>query len=152
MENIKRVTPEISISGQITPQELDDAAHAGYQAVLNLRSPSEEGFWSEEKAYVTGLGLHYVNAPVNLSELTEDLTDHVLSCIDEMPKPVLIHCGVSMRAGAMALMNIATRQGLTVEQAFEKAEEMGFECNAYPEVKKFFQSYVSQSSKTESNA
>lgn len=148
MDNIKSITPELSVAGQISPDELEQASYEGYQSVLNLRSPHEEGFWEEEATYATELGLHYVNAPVNLSELTEELTTQVLECIDEMPKPVLIHCGISMRAGAMALMNMATRQGLTAEQAFEKAEEIGFDCNAYPQMKEFFKSYIDKYSNT----
>jgi protein tyrosine phosphatase (PTP) superfamily phosphohydrolase (DUF442 family) len=95
--------------------------------------------------------MHYVNAPVDLSELSGELATQVLVCIDEMPKPVLIHCGVSMRAGAMALMNVATRQGLTAEQAFAKAEEIGFDCSAYPQMKEFFKSYVDQHSTQQSS-
>jgi hypothetical protein len=53
-----------------------------------------------------------------------------------------------MRAGAMALMNVATRQGLTPEQAFAKAGEIGFDCSAYPQMKEFFAQYVSTHSKT----
>jgi hypothetical protein len=51
-----------------------------------------------------------------------------------------------MRAGAMALMNVATRQGMTPEQAFEKAGQIGFDCNAYPQMKEFFKNYVAKHS------
>jgi uncharacterized protein (TIGR01244 family) len=141
MDNVKSITPELFVAGQITLEQLQQAAHEGY-SVLNLRSPSEESFWHDEANQATNLGLHYVNAPVNLAELTEDYTTHVLQCIDEMPKPVLIHCAVSMRAGAMALMNVAIRQGLTAEQAFEKAREIGFDFDAYPHLKELFKSYI----------
>jgi uncharacterized protein (TIGR01244 family) len=142
MEGVKSITPELSVASQVTLEQLQQAAHEGYQSVLNLRSPNEESFWHEEANQATNLGLHYVNAPVNLTELTEDYTTHVLQCIDEMPKPVLIHCAVSMRATAMALMNLATRQGLTAEQAFEKAREIGFDWDTYPHLKEFFKFYV----------
>lgn len=147
MDTIKAVTPELSIAGQVTEQDLEEAAHAGYQSVLNLRSPHETNFWHEEKNYATELGLHYVDAPVNLPELTEELTTQVLACIDEMPKPVLIHCAISMRAGTMALMNLATRQGLTAEQTFEKAKEIGFDYSAFsPSLREFMTSYIEQHS------
>ena len=48
-----------------------------------------------------------------------------------------------MRAGAMAFMNLATRQGLTPEQIFSKAEEAGFDCNANPQLKQFLEDYIS---------
>lgn len=59
------------------------------------------------------------------------------------PKPALIHCASGMRAGAMAFMNLATRQGLTPEQIFSKAEEAGFDCNANPQLKQFLEHYIS---------
>ncbi len=142
MDSIQSITPELSVAGQITLQELEQAAHAGYQSVLNLRSPSEEGFWPEEALFATGLGMHYVNAPVNIAALSEELTTQVLVCIDEMPKPLLIHCAAALRSGAMALMNIAICQGLTAEEALVKADEIGFDCNAHPQMKEFLTYYV----------
>ena len=47
-----------------------------------------------------------------------------------------------MRSGAMAFMNIATRQGMSAEEALEKGKKMGFDCDAYPAKKKFFKHYV----------
>lgn len=52
-----------------------------------------------------------------------------------------------MRAGAMALMNVATRQGMTAQQAFELAGQIGVDCTAYPQMKEFFQHYADQYSK-----
>lgn len=124
MKNIRAITLELSIAGQVTLTDLEQAVHAGYQSVLNLRSPSEEGFWQQEAIQAAGLGLHSVNAPVNLSKLTEELATHVLQCIDELPEPVLIHCGVATRAKAMVLMNLATRQELTTEQALKKVGKL----------------------------
>jgi uncharacterized protein (TIGR01244 family) len=146
MENIKKVNHEFAVAGQITPEQLEQAASEGFKSVLNLRSPSEEGFLKDEQQQAEALGLHYVNIPVKVSELSEELTSEILEQIDELPKPALIHCGTAMRAGAMTLMNVATRQGMTSEQAFEKAGQIGFDCSAYPQMKEFFKNYVDKHS------
>jgi uncharacterized protein (TIGR01244 family) len=146
MENVKPINPELTVAGQITAEQLQQAAQAGFKSILNLRSPSEEGYWSEEQQQVESLGLRYLNLPVKVEELTDELTTQILQQIDQLPKPALIHCGVSMRAGAMALMNVATRQGMTPQQAFELAQTIGFDCSAYPQMKAFFEHYVSQHS------
>jgi uncharacterized protein (TIGR01244 family) len=146
MENIKKVNHEFAVAGQITPEQLEQAASEGFKSVLNLRSPSEEGFLKDEQQQAEALGLHYVNIPVKASELSEELTSEILEQIDELPKPALIHCGTAMRAGAMTLMNVATRQGMTSEQAFEKAGQIGFDCSAYPQMKEFFKNYVDKHS------
>jgi uncharacterized protein (TIGR01244 family) len=147
MENVKKINDELTVAGQVTPEQLQQAAQEGFKSVLNLRSPDENGFLNDEQQLAEAAGLEYVNIPVKVNEINDELTTEVLGQIDELPKPTLIHCGVSMRAGAMALMNVATRQGMTPEQAFEKAHEIGFDCSAYPQMKEFFEQYVSKHSK-----
>lgn len=146
MEDAKKINDQIAIAGQVSLASLQEAAQEGYKSVLNLRSPEEEGFLSQEQQEAEALGLDYVNIPVKVDTLTEAQTTDILGQIDHLPKPALIHCASAMRAGAMALMNVATRQGMTAEQAFEKAEEIGFDCSAHPEMKAFFKDYVDKHS------
>jgi uncharacterized protein (TIGR01244 family) len=147
MENSQKINDELTVAAQITLEQLQEAAAEGIKSILNLRSPDEEGFWLDEQQQVESLGLRYINLPVKVDMLTEELATEVLQQIDVLPKPVLVHCGVSMRAGAMALMNVATRHGLTPEQAFEKAHAIGFDCSAYPKMKEFFEFYVTKYAK-----
>ncbi|MCU0566828.1 MAG: protein tyrosine phosphatase family protein [Oculatellaceae cyanobacterium Prado106] len=148
MGNVKQLSNDIAITGQLNLAQLQEAAEEGFQAVLNLRSPDEEGSLSDEQEQVEAVGLDYVNVPVATASLNEALTDQVLQTIDELPKPLLIHCASSMRAGAMATMYVATRQGLTAEQALERAKQAGLNYDAHPEMKAFFQQYVDTHSKT----
>ena len=147
MENVKKINDELTIAGQVTPEQLQQAAQEGYKSVLNLRSPHEKGFLPEEPQLAASAGLEYINIPLKVDEINDELTTEILQQIDELPKPALIHCGSAMRAGAMAFMNLATRQGMTPEQAFEKAHETGFDCSSHPQMKEFFAQYVSQHSK-----
>ncbi|WP_026734599.1 beta-lactamase hydrolase domain-containing protein [Fischerella sp. PCC 9605] len=146
MENVKRINDELTVSGQVTPEQLQQVANEGFKSVMNLRSPDEKGFLADEEQQAKALGLHYVNIPVKVDTLTEEQTTEILKEIDELPKPALIHCGTAMRAGAMSLMNVATRQGMTPEQAFQKAGEIGFDCSSNPKMKEFFAQYVFQHS------
>jgi uncharacterized protein (TIGR01244 family) len=150
MENVKKINNELTVAGQVTPEQLQQAVEEGFKSVLNLRSPDEEGFLVDEQQQAESLGLYYVNIPVKVSTLSEELTTEILEQIDELPKPAFIHCAKAMRAGAMALMNVATRQGMTPEQAFEMAGEIGFDCSAEPQMKAFFQHYVSKYSPAKS--
>ncbi len=147
MENVKKINDELTVAGQVTLEQLQAAVSEGYKSVLNLRSPAEEGFISDEQQQAEALGLHYINIPVKPNEISDELTTEVLKQIDELPKPALIHCGSAMRAGLMAFMNVATRQGMTPEQVFEKAAEAGFDCNANPQMKQFLEHYVSNHAK-----
>ncbi|WP_232731780.1 beta-lactamase hydrolase domain-containing protein [Kamptonema formosum] len=141
VENVKKINEQLTVAGQLTPEQLQQAAEEGYKSVLNLRSPDEEGFLSDEGPLAEALGLQYVHIPVKTSEINDELTGTVLQQIDLLPKPALIHCASGMRAGAMAFMNVATRQGMRAEQVFERAHQLGFNC-ANPQMKEFFEQYV----------
>jgi uncharacterized protein (TIGR01244 family) len=143
MENVKKINDELTVAGQVTPEQLQQAASQGYKSVLNLRSPDEQGFMSDEQQQAQVLGLHYINIPVKPNEISDELTTEVLQQIDQLPKPALIHCGSAMRAGLMAFINVATRQGMTPEQVFEKAAAAGFDCNTNPQMKQFLEHYIS---------
>ena len=143
-----KVSDEITVTGQLSAPQLKEAHEEGFHSMLNLRAPEEEGFPADEKEQAEAAGLTYVNIPVRKTEISDDLTTRVLSAIDRLPKPALIHCATGMRAGAMAFMHMATRGGLSAEQAMEKAQAMGFDCNSEPQRKQFFEHYVDAHSST----
>lgn len=143
MDNVKQINDSLSIAGQVTPQQLQQAKEEGYQSILNLRAPEEEGFWQNESQEAEALGLQYVNIPVKMNAINDDLTTQVLQEIDSLPKPALIHCGSAMRAGAMTMMHLAIQQNMTPQEAFENAGQMGFDCSAHPQMKQYFEQYVS---------
>lgn len=145
MHNVKQINDDISVAmGQPTPADLQQAAQEGYKSVLNLRSPQEEGALSDEQQSAEAAGLQYVNLPVRPDAMSQEQTDQILNQIDQLPKPLLTHCKSGLRSGAMALMYVATREGLSAEAAMEKGKQMGFGCESSPQMKQFFQQYVSE--------
>ncbi|BAY27679.1 hypothetical protein NIES2100_75040 [Calothrix sp. NIES-2100] len=125
MDTIKKINDDLAIAGQVAPEELKLLAQQGYKSVLNLRSPDEQGFEDGEQLYTQLLGLHYANLPTKITEINPQLAIKVLQKIAEMPKPTLIHCDSAVRAIAMVLMYIATKQGVSLEAAFKQAENFG---------------------------
>ena len=139
---LKKINDTITIAGQITAAELSRVASEGFKSVLNVRSPVEDDFWSEEQQQVETLGLKYLNIPLTITNINNELTTLALQFIDECPKPVLVHCGIGLRAGAMVIMHMATRQGMTPEQGLALAEQMDLNCITSPKMKTFFEQYV----------
>lgn len=137
-----KVSDDIMVAGQVTEEEIRQASQEGFRSILNLRAPEEDGVLAQEREKVEAAGLSYINIPVRKTEISDDLTTRVLSEIDKLPKPALIHCGTGMRAGAMAFMHMATRQGLTADKAMGQAHSLGFDCNSEPQLKQFFEHYV----------
>lgn len=143
MENVKKISDSLSVApDQPSPEQFQQAAREGYRAILNLRSPDEEGFLSDERQQVESTGLQYAHIPVKPEDLSDELADRVLQTIDDLPRPTLIHCKSGLRSGAMALMYVATGQGMTADEALAMAKQQGFNCDAHPQMKQFFERYV----------
>lgn len=109
----------------MTSALLTQAAAAGFQSVLNLRSPDESGVLPDEPQAAAAAGLHYANVPLSNTNPKAAEVEKALEAIDSLPKPVLVHCGAGLRAGAIALLAAAVEEGLTPEEIQVKAAELG---------------------------
>ena len=50
MEDVKKLNDDLTIViGQVTSEQIEQAAQEGFKSILNLRSPNEEGFLTEEQ-------------------------------------------------------------------------------------------------------
>jgi uncharacterized protein (TIGR01244 family) len=125
MENAKKVSNELSAAGQVTPEQLQQAAQEGFKSVLNLRSPDEAGYLNDEEQRSQAAGLQYASIPLNASESNQELVEVAIHEIENLPKPILVHCGAGARASAIALIAAAIHEGLTYEQIIEKAKLLG---------------------------
>ncbi|KAF3886390.1 MULTISPECIES: protein tyrosine phosphatase family protein [Nostocales] len=139
MANVKKVSDELYASGQPTPEDLQAHAQEGLKSVVNLRFPDEAGFLNDEQQQAETSGLNYVHVPLNSTKTDRDLTSKVLKEIEDLPTPILFHCGVGGRAGALALIALATKEGLNREQVLKKAEELGISIDQ-PHLKQFLES------------
>ena len=116
--------PGITTAGQPDEVSLESLAEAGYVAVIDLRSASEDrGF--DEKTVVETLGMNYISLPVSgaggVSYDNAALLDQTLSGIDG---PVLVHCASSNRVGALLSLR-EKMNGASAEDALELGLEAG---------------------------
>lgn len=138
MTDIKKVGDAYGVAGQPTPEDLKTAAEQGFKSVLNLRSLDEATALPDEQEHAKAAGLHYANVPLSSSTPNQELTHKALNALDELPKPVLIHCGVGGRAGGIALIATAKEQGWTLAQLTQTAKEAGLNLEQ-PHLKQFIQ-------------
>ncbi|MFH7029474.1 MAG: beta-lactamase hydrolase domain-containing protein [Heteroscytonema crispum UTEX LB 1556] len=136
MSNTKKVSDNLSAAGQVTKEELQQAADEGFKSVLNLRSPDEPGFLVDEQQQAEAAGLEYANIPLRPSEANQELTQAAIQQIENLPQPVLIHCAAGGRAGGIALIAAAVHEGLTYEEITQKAKEVGISLDQ-PHLKQF---------------
>jgi uncharacterized protein (TIGR01244 family) len=124
METVRRITDELAIAGQISLEQLQQIVQEGYRSILNLRLSYESGFLSNEQQQIELIGLHYANLPVRAEVITREVATDVFKKINQLPKPILVHCNSGVRAAAIVLMYLAVRQGATIEQAFTQANQL----------------------------
>ncbi len=156
MINAFQVNEYLTTTGQVIPEQLKQAVQEGFKSVLNLRSPDELGFLPEEGQVAESLGLHYVNFPLKLEALDEALITQILTVLDQIPKPAVIHCAASIRSTAIALLSVAIEEGLTPEQTINLAKDLGYKFAHYacidPQLKQFFSDYINKYSRVAINA
>jgi uncharacterized protein (TIGR01244 family) len=136
MVNPKNISENLSASGQITPEDIQQLSLEGFKAIVNLRSSSEEGFLSDEQQQAEAVGLEYANIPLNPKEANQQLIQEAIQTIENLPKPILIHCAAGARASGIALIADAIQAGLTYEQIAQKANELGISLEQ-PHLKQF---------------
>lgn len=125
MNPVKKINHELAIAGQISLEQLQQLAAEGYQTVLNLRSPDENGFSNCEAQKTENLGLCYLNIPTYCAAMNSEIAVVILQQMAVLPKPILLHCDTGMRAAAIAFMDIALKQGIAPDQAFLRATQFG---------------------------
>ncbi|MBD2056603.1 hypothetical protein H6F88_11365 [Oculatella sp. FACHB-28] len=125
MNMVRKITNDLAIAGQPAPDKLPQLVEEGYRSVVNLRSPDEAGFWNDEQIQIEQLGLRYVNYPIQSSHLTPETALRLIQQISDLPKPMLVHCDTGIRSSVIALMQVAMKQGMRTEDAFQKVIKLG---------------------------
>jgi len=102
---IKQVTPELSISGQIMPADLQALADQGYRAIICNR-PDNEGAgqptFREMKKAAKKAGMEAKYIPIGFGGLAQQQIDEFSAAVEEMPGPVLAYCLSGARSSMMA--------------------------------------------------
>ncbi|EMI57730.1 beta-lactamase hydrolase domain-containing protein [Rhodopirellula sallentina] len=148
MSNRMKFSDAATVGPQPREAELKSLAADNYQAVINLRTEGEDDqpmSPAEEADVVRAHGMEYLHHPVSMDAIDESLVDAFRRQYVALPKPVFVHCKSGKRAGAMMMMHTAAENGMSGEEALEKAKEMGFECDQ-PELEKFVKQYVNNRS------
>lgn len=125
MNLTRKINNELTIAGQIPLESIQQLAEEGYKTILNLRSPDEPEFLTDEQKKVEHLGLCYVNIPTQVEVISLESITEILQQITVLPKPILLHCDTGMRAAAVAFMQVALKQGIAPERAFDQAIQFG---------------------------
>jgi uncharacterized protein (TIGR01244 family) len=124
---IVQLTDTVSVSEQITPQDIEKIAAAGFKVVVNNRPDGEsaEQPASEDIARAAeAAGLSYYYLPINAGNFPGPDVGIMASLLDNADEPVLAFCRTGTRCTNLWVI---TRPQQEVETAVGHAKALGYD-------------------------
>jgi protein tyrosine/serine phosphatase len=117
--NLFWISPEMARANQPSPRQIARYAKMGIKTILNLRGPSDTGYYVLEREACAAHGLALVDARMHSREPPS--VEQVLAAKEifaTIAYPALMHCKSGAdRAGVMAVLYVHFRQGKPIAEA-----------------------------------
>jgi sulfide:quinone oxidoreductase len=126
--DIRRLTPELSVSPQIQSADIAGLQAAGFRSLVCNR-PDGEGNDQplfaeiEEAARAAGIQAHYL--PAESGKISDEQGRHFGALLASLPKPVLAYCRTGMRSTTM--WALSQQDKLPLPQIGEIASRAGYD-------------------------
>src|SRR5688572_15068781 len=118
--NYVAATERIHTAGQPDAATLATLGERGFELVVNLAPPNNQGAVPEEGKLVAEDGPTYVNIPVNWQKPThEDFELFSAVMNGARDRKVLVHCQLNMRASAFAFLYRVVHEAVPPEEAMK---------------------------------
>lgn len=97
--------PLLSTAAQLQPEQVVQAAQAGFAAILNNRPDFEHGAGQPTAQAIAeqaqAHGLAFFNLPFSPSDLNERLVVEFARMVGQAPKPLLVYCRSGARSAGI---------------------------------------------------
>lgn len=130
--NLKPLTSDLSVTSQITPEDVAELAAAGFRSVISNRPDGEspdQPDWSTIKAAATQHGLEAYAIPVIASQISDADVDKFREAYSLLPKPIAAFCRTGTRA--VLLWALANEANLSVDERMRIAGDQGYDLNPF---------------------
>lgn len=126
------LSPNISVSPQISAKDVAAAADLGFRAVICNRPDGEEPGqpeWAEIKAAAREAALETAHIPITGKEFPPASVASFAEAVEAMPKPILAYC----RSGARStiLWALSNNGSLTADERIRAAARAGHDLEPY---------------------
>ena len=128
---VTKLTPNISVAHQLTGEDLEEAAAAGFRSIINNRPDGEapDQPRSEELAATAErLGLAYWHIPVVSGPLSNDQVEAFRAALSEAGKPALAFCRTGTRSAT--LWALAASDRLSAHEILQTTADAGYNLEA----------------------
>ena len=107
------LTNDFATAPQLTPEQMQELAQAGFRAVVNNRPDGEAGP-SQPSAEAIRLaaqaaGLQYEFLPVVSGAMTQDNVNDMAELLDRLPRPIVAFCRSGTRSGNLYQLAVAQK-------------------------------------------
>lgn len=100
---VRQVAENVSVAGQLTVEDVREAARLGFRTLISNRPDSESGAVPHEEirkaAEAAGMKFHYI--PVVSGSLTDTDAEAMARALEESEGPVLAYCRSGGRSAAL---------------------------------------------------
>jgi uncharacterized protein (TIGR01244 family) len=117
--------PGLVVAGQLTPEQLDGLAAAGFGSFISLRGPEEQGAgWEEEHA--SAASISFQRLPIAGGDgLTREAAQELARLLEDAGEGTVLYCGSSNRVGALLALKAYFVDGQDRESALELGRAAG---------------------------
>jgi sulfide:quinone oxidoreductase len=125
---VKALSPNVSVSSQISVEEAAAARHDGFRSIIGNRPDGEapaQPSWAEIAAAAQAAGLETRHIPVSGNAIDEATVAEFALALETMPKPVLAYCGSGRRSAI--LWALSNNGSLTAEERIRTGKRAGFD-------------------------
>lgn len=104
MMDIRQINDEYAVTGQITPEDVDQIKAMGFKSIVCNRPDEEEPgqpSFAEVAARAKELGLDIAYVPVGRMGVDAEAVSGMVDALDEFPRPMLGYCRSGARSTAI---------------------------------------------------
>lgn len=126
--DLRKLTDDISVAPQITPEELAQAAEMGFKTIICNRPDAEEAAQpvAEDMADAAGdAGMTFVHQPVISGNVTMSDVEQFAHLLKEMPKPILAYCRSGTRCST--LWALAEAPNRNIDEIIQTCADAGYD-------------------------
>lgn len=124
----KKITEQLSVSPQITPDEMAEARAAGFRSII-VNRPDGEGAdqpsFADIAAAAKAAGMEARYIPVTMGKVGDDDAAAFGRAMDELPKPVIAFCRSGTRSATLWSLSQAGQRPLP--DILERTEAAGYD-------------------------
>ena len=129
--DIKRITPFLAVSSQISPSDVGILASQGYRGIICHRPDAEsehQPFAREIQEAAERVGLEFVHQPVTSGKVTDNDVLAFNELLEYMTGPVLAYCASGTRSSVIWALGQAGTQ--STDEILEAVTRAGYDLSA----------------------